>query len=214
MQQSRRRTELYVVAGAAEGAAARLAAALDGARISTVLLTGSNASVLEPLVKLAQGRGVAALVDDDVGLAKETGADGVHLRWSADIARRCADTRAKLGRDAIIGGEAGTSRHDAMELGEAGADYVAFTAGAGQPEAGDVHDRRAELVAWWSELFEVACVAFDVNSIAKAEELSDMGADFIAVRLPDDIDVEAVGPAMRAFEAAAVGDALVGEDVA
>ena len=207
MHQSARKTELCLVANAAEGAAARLTAAVDGAHISTVFLTGGNASVLAPLVKLAQERGVAALVVDDAKLARETGADGVHLSWSADIAGRYAAVRATLGGNAIVGAEAGTSRHDAMELGEAGADYVAFTAGAGQLAADETQDRRAELVAWWSELFEVACVAFDVTSLAEAEELSD-------VRMPDEMDAGEVASKMCEFAAAAAGEASVGEDVA
>ena len=44
--------------------------------------------------------------------------------------------------------------------------------------------RRADLIAWWAEIFEVPCVAFDVESAEAAEALARAGADFVAVLLP------------------------------
>jgi len=44
--------------------------------------------------------------------------------------------------------------------------------------------RRDELIAWWAEIFEAPCVAFDVETPEEAEALSRAGADFIAIRLP------------------------------
>ena len=46
------------------------------------------------------------------------------------------------------------------------------------------HARRDDLVAWWGEIFEVACVALDVEMPAEAERLARAGADFVAVTLP------------------------------
>jgi thiamine-phosphate pyrophosphorylase len=59
-----------------------------------------------------------------------------------------------------------------------GADYVAFG-----PEAGsdiDAIDQCAELIAWWSEIFVVPCVAWNVDSAAEAARLAALGADFVA----------------------------------
>ena len=61
----------------------------------------------------------------------------------------------------------GASRHDAMELGEAGADYVAFGIPPDVEDRAVAVERRLDLIAWWSEVFELPCVAFDV---ADAEE--------------------------------------------
>ena len=44
--------------------------------------------------------------------------------------------------------------------------------------------RRDELIAWWAEIFEAPCVAFDVETPEEADGLARAGADFIAVRLP------------------------------
>jgi thiamine-phosphate pyrophosphorylase len=52
------------------------------------------------------------------------GLDGVHL---TDAARSVRATRKALGADAMVGAACGTSRHDGMAAGEAGADYIAFS---------------------------------------------------------------------------------------
>ena len=43
--------------------------------------------------------------------------------------------------------------------------------------------RRDELIAWWGEIFEVPCVALDVETREEAEALSWVGADFVGIRL-------------------------------
>ncbi|HIE71875.1 MAG TPA: hypothetical protein EYP98_17775, partial [Planctomycetes bacterium] len=55
--------------------------------------------------------------------AQRLGLDGVHL---TDGSRSVRVARKELGPDAIVGAFCGTSRHDGMVAGEAGADYVAL----------------------------------------------------------------------------------------
>lgn len=77
------------------------------------------------LRSLCRRHGALFLINDDVALAAEVGADGVHLGQS-DLALVAA--RARLGPDAIIG----ITCHDRLDLAEAaasgGADYLAFGA--------------------------------------------------------------------------------------
>jgi hypothetical protein len=40
------------------------------------------------------------------------------------------------------------------------------------------------MVAWWAPIFEVPCVAFDVETCEEGAELAADGADFVAVTLP------------------------------
>jgi thiamine-phosphate pyrophosphorylase len=75
------------------------------------------------LAALCRLRGVTLIVNDDVELAAEVGADGVHLgRDDAAV----ATARRRLGEAALIG----VSCYDRFELAvaaaAAGADYVAF----------------------------------------------------------------------------------------
>ncbi len=77
--------------------------------------------------------------------------------------RATAQAREILGGRFIVGADAGRSRDDAMTLGEAGADYVGFGIPAHVEDRETARERRLDLVAWWSEIFEVPCVAFDVE---------------------------------------------------
>lgn len=130
------------------------------------------------LVDFVQERGLACLVSDDAASASRLGADGVHLKADPAI---YADARKLLGADANIGAACGLNRHDAMLLAELGADYVAFDAG----DASDIDaiDRRSELITWWSEIFIVPCVAWNIVSAEEAARSAALGADFVAPAL-------------------------------
>lgn len=149
-----------------------------------VLRPDADETLVRSYVTAAQQHGISVLVANDSALAGAAGADGVHLTWHKDIVARYDAARTRLGPDATIGADAGRSRHDAMLLGERGADYVAF----GIPEhVGDrdtANGRRLDLVAWWSEIFEIPAVAFDVATPEEAAALAGAGADFIAIAAP------------------------------
>lgn len=74
---------------------------------------------------LCREHGALFLINDDVALAAEVAADGVHL-GQGDLA--LAEARARLGPDAVIG----ITCHDRLDLAAAaasgGADYLAFGA--------------------------------------------------------------------------------------
>lgn len=212
--------QIYLIAEHGPSLAARLTAALDAAPVASVLLVPQSgqrldAPSLKPVVEAIQARGVAALVADDAGLARTLRADGVHLSAGPDIAARYAEAREVLGTRYIVGVEAGASRHEAMELGEAGVDYVAFgsrapggaSAAPSQPAADET---TFDLVDWWSEIFEVPCVAFAATSPEAARALADAGAEFVACELPRAAAPADIAAAMTAIDAAlavAVSDA-------
>ncbi|MDF0600535.1 thiamine phosphate synthase [Psychromarinibacter sp. C21-152] len=104
---------------------------------------------------VAHDRDVPLVIDRHWQLAERLGLDGVHL---PDGARQVRPARKALGQDAIVGAYCGTSRHDGMTAGEAGADYVAF--GPCAPTVlGDGSYAEADLFGWWSEMIEVPVVA-------------------------------------------------------
>jgi len=74
---------------------------------------------------LCSAHGVALVVNDDVELAREVGADGVHLGEDDTV---IAAARAILGPDAIIGASCYDSLERARRMAAAGADYLAFGA--------------------------------------------------------------------------------------
>jgi thiamine-phosphate pyrophosphorylase len=179
---------LYAVVEAGDGAGERLAAALGAAELAAVLIASGpgrrlSAGEARPLLQPAKQAGVTALLLDDAELARTLGADGVHLteRDHPQAAYRTA--REALGKAPVIGVDAGISRHAAMVLAEAGADYVGFGAPPHLKDRDKARVRRAGMVAWWAPVFEVPCVAFDVETGEEAAELAAEGADFVAVTL-------------------------------
>jgi thiamine-phosphate pyrophosphorylase len=181
--------QLYVVIEAGHAAPERLAAAFGAADIASVLIVPAAGRTLDapgagPLIELAQRHGAAALVAGDARLARTLKADGVHLANSPDLEQAYREVREVLGNDRVIGIDPGISRHDAMTLAEAGADYVAFGAPAHLKDRDKARMRRNELIAWWAEIFQLPCVAFDVETADEARALASRGTDFVAVALP------------------------------
>lgn len=105
--------------------------------------------------EVTHARDVAIVITDHVVLAERLGMDGVHL---SDGSKPVRAARKLLGPDAIVGSFCGTSRHDGMSAGEAGADYVAFGP-VGQSALGDGSTVELETLQWWSEMIEVPVVA-------------------------------------------------------
>ncbi len=130
------------------------------------------------IAPVAQARGVAVIVNDRPDLAAELGADGVHIgQEDADY----ATARRLVGANATVGVTCHDSRHLAMEAAERGADYVAF--GAFFPTTTKEAKTAApvEILEWWSEIFEIPCVAIGGITVQNCAPLVRAGADFLAV---------------------------------
>lgn len=160
-----------------------LAAALDAGDVAAVQLRLKDAGdetlrrAINTLRPVAQRRGVAFLLNDRPDLAAETGCDGAHVGQADTPAR---EARRLLG-ERTLGVTCHDSRDLAMHAGEDGADYVAF--GAFFPTATKDAPTRAdpELLAWWSELMELPCVAIGGITPGNCAPLVQAGADFLAV---------------------------------
>ena len=179
-------SKLYVVAVAGTDPR-QVQALLEAAGAATLLIAAGggvalSAAAARPLVELAQAKDIAALIEGDAQLARTLRADGVHLPWSKDAAARYGEAREVLGTRYIVGIDVGRSRHDAMTLAEEGADYIGFGIPSHVEDRSAAAARRLELVSWWSEIFEVPCVAFDVDDVEDAMALAGAGADFLAMR--------------------------------
>lgn len=178
----------------------RLVAETD---VSSVILfpnseSPAKADQLKPVVAVLQHNDTAVLIADDIELAETVSADGVHLSHleddiADDLQGRYKAARKALGPTAIVGVDVGTSRHDAMALGDDNADYVAFSPSPAAPgpaakdddeDPDNSFDDPRELIAWWAEIFEPPVVALFANDLDDACELASIGADFVGLRLP------------------------------
>ena len=139
---------------------------------------GYDQAVCQTLVELIQQYDTAALIANDSALAQATGADGCHFDPRVDLEDAYRNARAFLGRDAAVGIMPATSRHTAMTLAEAGADYIGYAVTSATDTAGLDH------VAWWAEIFESPVVAFTDGDIATCRLAIERGPpDFLAAPL-------------------------------
>ncbi|WP_321324358.1 thiamine phosphate synthase [uncultured Parasphingorhabdus sp.] len=131
-----------------------------------------------PLKAICDEFDVAFVVNDDVALARQLGADGVHLGQGDESLKNARET---LGNDVQIGITCHDSRHLAMEAGEGGANYVAFGAFFPTSTKETVYRPEADLLAWWSGMMEIPCVAIGGITPENCRPLVEAGADFLAV---------------------------------
>ena len=161
-----------------------LARALDAGDVAALQIRLKDAPddailrAAEAILPIAQARDVAVLMNDRLDLAIKSGCDGVHLgQGDGDHAA----ARKRLGPDRMLGITCHASRHLAMEAGEIGADYVAFGAFFPTSTKDTIHRPEPELLAWWSEMFEIPCVAIGGITADNCAPLVHAGADFLAV---------------------------------
>ena len=160
----------------------RLADVLDAVDIACVRLALSTTDedtlirAGDALREVAHARDVPLVIERHVQMVERLGLDGVHL---IDGARSVRAARKALGADAIVGTYCGTSRHDGMSAGEAGADYVAF----GPTAATALDDgsfAEPELFAWWSEMITLPVVAEGALDAARIRDLAPV-TDFFGI---------------------------------
>lgn len=135
-------------------------------------------AVTREIIRPAQDKGVAVLINDRPDLAAELKADGVHIGQSD---APYAQARKAVGANGIVGVTCHASRHLAMEAGEAGADYVAFGAFYPTQTKDPIAAAEPDILTWWQELFEIPCVAIGGITTDNARPLVQAGADFLAV---------------------------------
>ena len=160
----------------------RIARVLDGIEVACLRLslgTKDEDTLLraaDAARELAHARDVAIVIDNHLLLVERLGLDGVHL---TDGARTVRKARKDLGADAIVGAFCGTSRHEGMSAGEAGADYVALGP-IGQTTLGDGSSVDFDVFEWWSEVIEVPIIA---EGALTAELVAKFGpvTDFFAI---------------------------------
>lgn len=161
---------------------------------------------IKALAPIVQNAGAALLVDGNPEIVARGGADGAHLPNIAAL----EEAMPSLKPDRIAGVGGLETRHESMNAGEIGADYVLF----GEPDKKGQRPSAqaiAERLDWWAELFEPPCVGFAIT-FEEAHDFAASGADFVLVgdlvwadpRGPKAALVEADAVIKKAYTAAAV----------
>jgi thiamine-phosphate pyrophosphorylase len=94
-------------------------------RPAALVLESPGEEGLNAIVSAARPLEMAILLADDLVRACNLGATGIYF---PSAGAPVAKAREALGSSAVIGANCGLSRHTAMEIAEAGADFVAFQA--------------------------------------------------------------------------------------
>ena len=164
------------------GFGAQLAAVLDAYPIACLRLALASrdeddlARAADHLREIAHARDIPLVMSEHIKLVERLGLDGVHL---LDGSRSTRKTRADLGGDAIIGCFCANSRHDGINAGEMGADYISFGP-VGDTSLGDGSRAEDDLFAWWSQMIELPVVAEGALTLADIERLAPI-TDFFAI---------------------------------
>ncbi len=164
--------------------AATLDAALSAGDVACVQLRLKNVGddviteAVNALMPICHKHEVAFILNDRPDLAAALDCDGVHI-GEEDMPYR--EARALVGPDRTVGVTCKNSRHDAMDLAEAGADYVAFGSFFPTTTKTDATPADIETLEVWTETTNVPCVAIGGITVENCAPIVAAGADFIAV---------------------------------
>jgi len=184
---------LYAITPEGSGVIDKVRQALEGG-IALLQYRRKNQESLEEaraLLALARRHGVPFIVNDDLELALELGADGVHLgREDGDLAAARKKMKAKL---------VGASCYNRLDLARtavaAGADYVAFGSVFSSPTKPAA--ARAPLSLFHNDLGVPTCAIGGVT-LQNAPQLIAAGADMVAV-ISDLFDAPDIGRRAAAY---------------
>ncbi|WP_182085361.1 thiamine phosphate synthase [Aureimonas sp. ME7] len=183
---------------------------LGEARLREALSAGDVASVLvdpagrqeaafqdfaERLVPIVQEAGAAAIVAEDTRCAGRVRADGFHESKGSVGALR--EAVARLSPKLIVGGSGFTTRHDALEAGEAMPDYL-FFGKLGADTGAEPLRRNLELAEWWAAIVEIPCIVQGGADLATLGLAIDTRAEFIALSAAVFGDEAGIGARVKA----------------
>lgn len=157
--------------------------ALKGGDVASVIIPQYGLSDAEfqvhaeTLVPVVQKAGAAALIAGDSRVAGRAKADGLHIDGPlADVADAAEKYMPKL----IVGAGRVADRHQALEIGDLGPDYVFFGKLDGdiKPEA---HPKNLALGEWWASMVEIPCIVMGGSDAQSALSVAECGAEFVAL---------------------------------
>ncbi len=127
---------------------------------------------------LCRQHSVPLIINDDIALAIQVGADGIHLgRSDSSISA----ARKQLGCKAIIGCSCYNDLDRAYNAVNNGADYIAFGTFFPSPTKPDAVKAMPELISQTKEKYDLPVVAIGGITTENGQSLINAGADMLAV---------------------------------
>jgi len=160
-----------------------VALALQGG-VNIVQYRNKNANTVQQyaeasaLVKLCQDYKTSFIINDNIQLAKQVGADGVHLGREDDSLQQA---RQILGESAIIGITCYQHIEHALQMEKLGANYVAFGSFFPSPTKPNVVRATLELLQQAREKLSLPICCIGGITLQNADVLINNGADMLAV---------------------------------
>jgi len=139
---------------------------------------GQRSQNARKLLSLCRQHHVPLIINDDIILAKNSGANGVHL---GEHDKSIEQARAMLGDRAIIGVSCYNDLKRAIIAESAGADYVAFGSFFPSPTKPDAVHASIDLIKLAKAGLSIPVVAIGGITLQNATLLIDAGADAIAM---------------------------------
>ena len=118
------------------------------------------------------------LINDDLELARQVNADGVHL---GENDASISAARTLLGKDVIIGTSCYNQIELALKAEKEGADYIAFGAFFPSPTKPEARVAEFELLDEAKTRLNIPVCAIGGIDLSNAKQLLDAGADMLAV---------------------------------
>jgi thiamine-phosphate pyrophosphorylase len=135
-------------------------------------------SEAEQIVGLCKQYSVPLIINDDIALTIQAGADGVHLGRN-DLS--ITEARKKLGNNMVIGYSCYNDLDRASYAVNAGADYIAFGAFYSSPSKPDAVRATPDIIQKAKQQFNLPVVAIGGIKPENGQTLIDAGADMLAV---------------------------------
>lgn len=132
----------------------------------------------EQLLDLCRQFSIPLIINDDIALAVQTGADGVHLgKTDSSI----ANARERLGNSVMIGYSCYNDLDRAQQAIKSGADYIAFGAFYPSPTKPEAAHATPDIIQTAKQKFKLPVVAIGGITPENGQSLIEAGADMLAV---------------------------------
>ncbi len=130
------------------------------------------------LLHLCRQYSVPLIINDDIALTVQTGADGVHLGKTDST---IADARECLGNSVMIGCSCYNDLDRAQQASKSGADYIVFGAFFPSPTKPEAAHATPDIIQTAKQRFDLPVVAIGGITPENGQSLIEAGADMLAV---------------------------------